>query len=523
MENFRTLPTTIYFNPNETLQISKAELLSEEFSLAIDILNMGEETVNKITISVKFKNFSGEYLFNGGEFYFSSDVEILPHSKYYLKPFSLDERFSSSRSIDIRIASYNANKGVKKISMDGEVQILQPIIPEKKLEKIKEILGPDINTYGENLLDYWRCICGAINPKDIEECRFCKRNKNFVLNNLTEALINSKIVNEILQTSDKSVIEMESLERNMTRSNLTKVAPTKESITKSRINDLSLSYKKTIKKTKNIFNTIFKILLALLIFFGLFLFGRKIYEKNRLAKAEILIEEGDYTRAENIYKNIIRINPSIDLSKEFDKANSLIKSDNYFKNANREVLDGNYIEAVKSLNKVIPQDEKNFTKAGEKLEELEDIILQKAIVFYQKGDKDNAISLIKSYIQAEPLSVRAENLLKDINTNKNLIKVSEVIDEDYEKSTDDANAVSMKELAGSLLNTYQKVTMKMANLRKEADADSDIITTLPQGSELYIEKTKIEGSTRVWCYVQAKNIENEKSYYGWISNKVLMP
>lgn len=113
MENFRTLPTTIYFNPNETLQISKAELLSEEFSLAIDILNMGEETVNKITLSVKFKNFSGEYLFNGGEFYFSSDVEILPHSKYYLKPFSLDERFSSSRSIDIRIASYNANKGVK--------------------------------------------------------------------------------------------------------------------------------------------------------------------------------------------------------------------------------------------------------------------------------------------------------------------------------------------------------------------------------------------------------------------------
>ena len=49
MENFRTLPTTIYFNPNETLQISKAELLSEEFSLAIDILNMGEETVNTVS------------------------------------------------------------------------------------------------------------------------------------------------------------------------------------------------------------------------------------------------------------------------------------------------------------------------------------------------------------------------------------------------------------------------------------------------------------------------------------------
>lgn len=523
MENFRTLPTIIYFNPNESLQISKAELLSDDFSLAIDILNMGNDLVNKISLAVKFKDFNGQYLFNESEFYFSSNVEILPHSKYYMEPFSLDERFSSARSIDIRISAYNTDKGPKKINATDETPLNLPLIPEKKLEKIKETLGPEINTYGENLLNYWRCVCGAVNTKDTEECRFCKRNKNFVLNNLTEPLINSKIVSVLLNTTDKSLIEIESLERNITRAHVTKVAPTKESITKNRINDLSLTYKKTIKKTGRFFSVILKIFLVLLLIIFLFSFARKVYEKNRLAKAETLIADGKYEDAHSIYLTINTIDPNLDLKKEFDKTEDLLKSEEKFKIANQKILEENYIAAVKYLNEVIPQDKKNFAKAGEKVEELEDIILKQVVSYYENGNKSKALQTVKNYLEVEPQSVRVEMLLKDINSAKDVIKIPKGTSDYYEDITKNDDVANMKELSNSLLNTYQKVTTKKANLRSQADVNSDVVTVLAQGSELYIEKTRIEGSVRVWCYVQAKDIESGQIFKGWISNKVIMP
>lgn len=51
MEDFKTLPTVVSTNPNQHLQIIRAEL-TNDLSIAFDILNIGDFVVSDITFSV---------------------------------------------------------------------------------------------------------------------------------------------------------------------------------------------------------------------------------------------------------------------------------------------------------------------------------------------------------------------------------------------------------------------------------------------------------------------------------------
>lgn len=523
MENFRTLPTTIYFNPKESLQISNAELVSGDFSLACDIINMSEEIIKKITLGVKFKNFSGAYLLNSSEFYFTTDVDIGPYSTYFLKPFSLDERFADARSLDIRIFSYITDKGGVHTDFTDEIPINLPLIPEKKLEKIRETLGPEIKSYGENHISYWSCVCTAINPIEEEKCRFCGRHKNFVLNNLTEPLINSKIVNIIQNTSTQSKIEIENLERNLTRDHITKVAPNAEKISDTRVNEEDLAELKPAKKSKFSLKSIAKIFGTFLILIILIFLGRNIYTARQIALAKSMIESGEYQKAYESYQKISYLNPMKDMDREIQKVKELIESDNNFNSAKEKVLAGEYLAALSDYKKVIGEDEKNYRQAGENMEMLENLILEKALNEYREGNKDKALSMLNEYLIISPESVRASNLLADINSDREA-RLSKDIKEEFEEDKKQGkDGLEINKLSDSLLHTFQKVTAEKANLRTDPSVDADIVRILKKGTDLYIEETKIEGKERIWCYVQAKNQEDGNSYRGWISHKTLIP
>ena len=236
MSFFRTLPTKLSFNISEKIQIANAELTSGDFALAIDVLNAQDSFITNIEFAVKFKSIERSYLFNGREFYFQQAINIAPFTRYFLDPFILDERFHEARAIDIYISKYTTN-GKNITCGDKEFEINLPVIPERKRAQIKETLGDGIKTYGENQMDFWRCACGFINENETSECEFCGRNKSFVLNNLTEALINSKILNVIENTRSTDGINLKTLETHLTQTNLSKIAPSTESLKVDRTNE----------------------------------------------------------------------------------------------------------------------------------------------------------------------------------------------------------------------------------------------------------------------------------------------
>ena len=95
------------------------------------------------------------------------------------------------------------------------------------------------------------------------------------------------------------------------------------------------------------------------------------------------------------------------------------------------------------------------------------------------------------------------------------------IDEKTESEEEDKTRADLVSQGQALLNSYQKVLWDNANLRKGPSINSEIITSLSKGTDLYIKDTKIEGNKRIWCLVETKNEKTGESFEGWISNKVM--
>ncbi|MDO5716020.1 MAG: SH3 domain-containing protein [Tissierellia bacterium] len=515
---FQTLPTVVYLHPEEQLQITKAELTAVDFSLAVDLLNMSDHPVKKVTFAVKFIDAEEHYLFNGSEFYFSASIDLVPHGFYYVQPFSLDERFQGAHGIEIRILEYVTDGGKHSYSTDQEKPFSLPIIPEAKQEKIQSALGPEIKTYGENLMDSWRCVCGAINPKKDQECRNCKRNKNFVLNNLTEPLINAKLLN-LLEHTKETNEDNSNLKPNLTQTHLTKIAPPKDRLLRKRINQTPVMKKDHLKRSFRGFFVFIMILLAC--FFLLILFNLSKTAKNNrdLKKAEQLLQEGQYEAALKKYENVAH-HDDVDLSQEIQQIKNLMTSQKMFERGNQSILKDQYLEAVTFFKQVIPEDKINYSKAEENIANLETIILDEVETYFREQDSQKALRLVGQYLQIVPESANALALQKNIEENRQ-INSHKSTEEYEEESPKDDDRAKMSEKAKNLLHSYQKVVTEKANLRSDPDVDSSIVTVLPRDSDLYIKETKIEGSVRIWCQVEAKNSKTEEIFEGWISNKVM--
>lgn len=523
--DFQTLPTIVKLNPLDNLQIIRADI-TRDLKLAIDLLNISDKIIKDVKFSVVYKDAYDNYLFNGSEFiYYSKDLNIQPHTVYYVEPFDIDERFKDARSIVIYIQSLTFDDGrLKEYSNKDAKEFTLPVITFKKLEKIKSILGPEIFTYGENLIDGWRCVCGATNEKDAQECRNCGRNKNFVLNNLTEPLINIKLLNNISNSGEINNVNQEILASNLTQTQLTKIAPEAEELEDKRINSqeiIPVNHRKTGKTImKSIISILTIIIIAVICFFA-FKFIRQININHRIESAKSYIVAGNYGKALEIYESIN--NKNTDLLSEIEKTRKLLNSKESYEEGNKLMSEGEYLKAVKAFKAVIPEDAINFSTSQDKISELEDIILNKANEEFIVGNKQGALDMINEFLKIVPESANAttlkDTILKNKSDNKTLEqKINESLEEGLE--TDKSRAEITKK-AENLLNTYQKVRTDKANLRKSPSTDSEIITVLPPDSDLYIKDTKIEGEKRIWCKVEAKDANTKVVYSGWVSNKVM--
>lgn len=524
--DFQTLPTVVRLNPKDNLQIIRADI-TRDLKLAIDLLNIDKTTIQDVTFSVIYKDAYDNFLFNGSEFfYYSKNLNIQPNTVYYVEPFEIDERFKEARSISIFIKSFTLSDG-KAIEYNNiqEKKFILPIITDKKQEKIKNILGTEILTYGENLIDGWRCVCGATNEKDSQECRNCGRNKNFVLNNLTEPLINIKLLNTISDSMDFDDNEKkEMLTSNLTQTQLTKVAPEAEELEEKRVNQNEIVLIKKDSKFKYITKILEYFLIAVFVIFLsvlLFKFAIGIRNKYKLDNARSYAVAGEYEKALSIYESLEDSKHNV-LS-DIENTKKLLKSKEAFENGNQFILKSDYLNAVKSFKEVLPEDTIHFSSSQDKISDLEDIILDKARDKMNDGNKKEALQIIDDYLKVVPESANATSLRDMISRNVAESttleqKLNASLEEGFE--TDKSRAEITKK-AENLLNTYQKVRASKANLRKSPSIEADIITVLPTDSDLYVKETKIEGQERIWCKVEAKDSNTQKIYHGWISNKTM--
>lgn len=525
--DFQTLPTVVRLNPKDKVQIIRAEI-TRDLKLAIDILNVDDKPVSDITFSVIFKDENDCYLFNGSEFfYYSKNLNIQSHTVYYIEPFVIDERFSTARKIEIYIKSITFIDGrSKEYDNLSEREFILPIIPEKKQEKIESILGPEILTYGENLIDGWRCVCGAINEKESQECINCKRNKNFVLNNLTEPLINLKLLNTLSDSIDDDDEKKNILASNFTQTLLTKIAPEAEDLEEKRVNPIDVvpvKQKSNFKIFLKILTTILTV--AAILFAGVFSFKFfvKIRTSYKLEDARAYVASGKYEKALALYNDIKEKNNKKDINSEIENTKKLLESQKSFERGNDLIMKSEYLAAVKSFKEVIPEDTVNFSNSQDKISELENIILQRAKTNLKNSQRDAALKIVNDYLRVVPESANAINL-KDMILKNSLDEKSteEKLNDSLEEGLEtDSSRAKITKKAENLLNTYQKVRATKGNLRVSPSIDSDIIVVLPTDSDLYIQETKIEGEERIWCKVEAKHATTSEVFHGWISNKVM--
>lgn len=519
MSFFRTLPTKLSFNTSEKLQIANAELTSGDFAIAIDLLNGEDSYVTNVEFAVKFKSIEKSYLFNGREFYFQQAVDIAPYTRYFLDPFILDERFYDARAIDIYISKYTAN-GKVYTSSDKKEEINLPVIPEKKRAQIKETLGDGIKTYGENQINFWRCACDFINEKETNDCQFCGRNKSFVLNNLTEALINSKILNVIENTRSTSDINLKSLETHLTQTNLSKIAPNTESLKLDRTNEVKAQKSKFFSGKKIFFTLVFIILFSIVSIFIINI-AKTSRNESKIEDAKGLALSGEYKEALKMYNEATKDKMSPENLNEIEKLKKLVASDEFYQDGKRLFDDGYYIDAAYNFKKVVQEDEKNYKEAQDKLLSIENIILDEVKSTYEKN-KNEAILLLDSYLHVVPESARASTLKREMESFDNLdVEKSENLRESFEKEENEKDSAEFAKKSNELLHTYRNVATDKANLRTEPSVDSDILKVLDKGTELYILETKIEQGERIWCYVEVKNKISQENIKGWISNKTL--
>ncbi|MDO5041324.1 MAG: hypothetical protein Q4D95_04460 [Peptoniphilus sp.] len=513
--NFETLPTTVYLNPKYKLQIIRAELTSD-LNIAVDLINLGDNEVQEITFEVKFKDKYDNLFFNGSStFYTVKDLSIKEGEIYYLKPIPIDQRFEDARAIIIRISSISLENSKVHTYNDEEYPFTLPVISENKAKRLKDAFGPEIVTFAENTPKGWKCVCGAFNAKELSECRNCKRNKDFVLSNLTESLINTKLVN--LMSNSGFIDEKNKGDINsLTQTQMIKIAPTTDLIEKKRINKEVDEGKKGNRKTVA---SIVMALLAIVVIFVAIRLYTDYRDKRNFEDAKNYLKIGQYKEAVNKLETL-KNNPNYETAPLFEKAQALNKSEDFYKAGIKFMSQGKFIDAIKNFKQVLSEDAENYANSQNRISELEEIILQDAEKYIENGDYIGSLSLLNQYISVIDESAKAQNMKNFILKSDSYAGTSDIDTSEEYVEIEKSRAEIIKK-SETLINTYQKIAVEKANLRAEPSIESEIITVLPKESELYIYNTKIEGVERVWCEVKAVNSVTKEEFDGWISSNTI--
>lgn len=310
-------------------------------------------------------------------------------------------------------------------------------------------------------------------------------------------------------------------------------------------------------------NIIAVVLLTVLIFVGAFV-GLNIFNSSKAEKLDKLahqcIVDGNYQKAVDYYSELYdRTNDGSYIDKKREAVELLSSKNNYDYGVNY-LKEMKYIDAAKSFLKVSNKDNINYQKAQQRLQESTQAVIIASDSFAEDDNFDASLNMLNSYARVMPHETLVIDKIKEVEKAKNQYNekkqeeekqraLSEKKEKEAREKAEKLASESAEELKKEKENSKNQsnnddsyetddnrrlidlcirlvgktylVTTDNAKIYEEPSNKSQMISSIPIGSEVYIYEAKPDSGQRVWCHAIIKSADSLKSYDAWISSNNL--
>ncbi len=310
-------------------------------------------------------------------------------------------------------------------------------------------------------------------------------------------------------------------------------------------------------------NIIAVVLITVVIFVGAFV-GLNIFNSSKAEKLDKLahqcIVDGNYQKAVDYYSELYdRTNDGSYIDKKREAVELLSSKNNYDYGVNY-LKEMKYVDAAKSFLKVSNKDSVNYQKAQQRLQESTQAVIIASYSFAEDDNFDASLNMLNSYARVMPHETIVIDKIKEVEKAKNQYNekkqeeekqraLSEKKEKEAREKAEKLANESAEELKKEKENTKQEdkedesyetddnkrlidlcirlvgktylVTTDNAKIYEEPSNKSEVISSIPMGSEVYIYEAKPDSGQRVWCHAIIKSADSLKSYDAWISSNNL--
>ncbi len=310
-------------------------------------------------------------------------------------------------------------------------------------------------------------------------------------------------------------------------------------------------------------NIIAVVLITVVIFVGAFV-GLNIFNSSKAEKLDKLahqcIVDGNYQKAVDYYSELYdRTNDGSYIDKKREAVELLSSKNNYDYGVNY-LKEMKYVDAAKSFLKVSNKDSVNYQKAQQRLQESTQAVIIASDSFAEDDNFDASLNMLNSYARVMPHETIVIDKIKEVEKAKNQYNEKKQ-DEEKQRALSEKKEKEAREKAEKLANesaeelkkekentkkpdkkdeSYETddnkrlidlcirlvgktylVTTDNAKIYEEPSNKSEVISSIPMGSEVYIYEAKPDSGQRVWCHAIIKSADSLKSYDAWISSNNL--
>lgn len=310
-------------------------------------------------------------------------------------------------------------------------------------------------------------------------------------------------------------------------------------------------------------NIIAVVLITVVIFVGAFV-GLNIFNSSKAEKLDKLahqcIVDGNYQKAVDYYSELYdRTNDGSYIDKKREAVELLSSKNNYDYGVNY-LKEMKYVDAAKSFLKVSNKDSVNYQKAQQRLQESTQAVIIASDSFAEDDNFDASLNMLNSYARVMPHETIVIDKIKEVEKAKNQYNEKKQ-EEEKQRALSEKKEKEAREKAEKLANesaeelkkekestkrpdkrdeSYETddnkrlidlcirlvgktylVTADNAKIYEEPSNKSQVISSIPMGSEVYIYEAKPDSGQRVWCHAIIKSADSLKSYDAWISSNNL--
>ena len=310
-------------------------------------------------------------------------------------------------------------------------------------------------------------------------------------------------------------------------------------------------------------NIIAVVLITVAIFVGAFV-GLNILNSSKAEKLDKLahqcIVDGNYQKAVDYYSELYdRTNDGSYIDKKREAVELLSSKNNYDYGVNY-LKEMKYVDAAKSFLKVSNKDSVNYQKAQQRLQESTQAVIIASDSFAEDDNFDASLNMLNSYARVMPHETIVIDKIKEVEKAKNQYNekkqdeekqraLSEKKEKEAREKAEKLASESAEELKKEKENSKNQsnnddsyetddnrrlidlcirlvgktylVTTDNAKIYEEPSNKSQMISSIPIGSEVYIYEAKPDSGQRVWCHAIIKSADSLKSYDAWISSNNL--